>query len=260
MDRCLIINRLNSLSLNLKAKSKLDEEISAMMKKLVHEKTRPIIKLDQFDSEHKRVFVLKKVGDAPIKPVKVLAIVVPVYKKKKKEYEENLARYNEAVCAAEEEYYTTFGEEREALRQADNKEREDAIQEITSELDKVRNKLDEITKTIEAEDIIGVSLKNVADVQLLIDIFDNRRADTIKEAVNILFEDKHRKRMEELQELHVCLTKEAKEAAENAEDSAREAIRIANEAMERADEAYSKAQSAYEAAENNYNGTYGDDD
>ena len=45
------------------------------------------------------------------------------------------------------------------------KEREDAIQEITSELDKVRNKLDEITKAIEAEDIIGVSLKNVADVQ-----------------------------------------------------------------------------------------------
>ena len=77
---------------------------------------------------------------------------------------------------------------------------------------------------------------------LLVEIFDNKRADTIKEAVNVLFEDKHRKRMEALYEEHVRLTQEAKDAAESAANSAEEAIKIAKEAMGHADKAYDNTQ------------------
>jgi hypothetical protein len=176
-----------------------------------------------------------------------------VYKKKKSVYEEELSKYNEAVQIAEKEYYATFKNERTALIQSDNKEREETIQNLTIELGKTKENLKAVNNAIEKEDIVGRSLKNSDDIQLLIDIFDNKRANSIKEAINILFEDKHRKRMEELQEWHVKLTEEAKEAAENAASSAEEAIRIAYEAMELAEEACNKAEDTYNEAEDTYN-------
>ena len=252
MERNQIIDRLNSLVANLSEKARLEQDISALAKKLNYEKTRPIKKVEFFDSTHKADFIASKVGDKPVKPTKALAILVPVYVKKKKEYEAELEKYNSEVQSAEKEYYITFENERKGLIEADNKEREAAIHDLSTKLEISKSKLEEIVELIEKEDIVGLSLKNTLDVQLLIEIFDNKRADTIKEAVNVLFEDKHRKRMEELQEEHVRLTQEAKDAAESAAESAEEAIKIAKEALERADEAYDKAQEAYREAEDAY--------
>ena len=252
MERNQIIDRLNSLVANLGEKARLEQDISTLAKKLNYEKTRSIKKVEYFDSTHKADFIASKVGDKPVKPTKALAILVPVYLKKKKEYEAELEKYNSAVQSAEKEYYITFEHERNALIEADNKEREMAIQDLSTRIEVSKSKLEEIVELIEKEDIIGPSLKNILDVQLLVEIFDNKRADTVKEAVNVLFEDKHRKRMEELQEEHVRLTQEAKDAAESAAESAIEAIKIAKEALERADEAYDKAQEAYREAEDAY--------
>ena len=252
MERNQIIDRLHSLLTNLNEKSKLEQDIPMLVKKLTYEKTRTVTKVENFDSAHKSQFIESKVGDKPAKPVKALAIIVPVYLKKKKEYETELEKYNAAVQSTEKEYYATFEKERKDLIEKDNKEREIAIKELSLKLETSKTRLKEIVLLIEKEDIIGLSLKNILDVQLLIEIFDNKRADSIKEAVNALFEDKHRKRMEELQAEHVRLTKEAKDAAESAAESAAEAIRIANEALDRADEAYDKAEDAYREAENAY--------
>ena len=252
MERNQITERLHSLVANLNEKARLEQEISTIVKKLNHEKTRPIKKVEYFDSTHKSDFIASKVGDKPVKPTKALAILVPIYVKKKKEYEAELEKYNAAVHSAEKEYYITFEKERNALIEADNNEREATIQELSAKLEVSKGKLEELVVLIEKEDIVGLSLKNILDVQLLIEIFDNKRADTVKEAVNVLFEDKHRKRMEELQEEHVRLTQEAKDAAESAADSAEKAIKIAKEALDRADEAYNKAQEAYREAEDAY--------
>ena len=252
MERNQIIERLHSLVVNLNEKTRLEQDISTLVKKLNYEKTRSIKKVEHFDSTHKSDFIASKAGDKPVKPTKALAILVPVYVKKKKEYESELEKYSSAVQSAEKKYYITFEQERNALIEADNNEREAAIQELSAKIGVSKSKLEEIVILIEKEDIIGLSLKNNLDLQLLIEIFDNKRADTIKEAVNVLFEDKHRKRMEELQAEHVRLTQEAKDAAESAADSAKKAIKIAKEALERADEAYNKAEEAYREAEDAY--------
>lgn len=249
MERNEILDRLHSLVNNLNEKGNLEQDIDSLSKKINYEKTRTIKKVESFDSTHKAQFIVSKAGKEPTKPKKVLAIIVPVYIHKRNEYKAEMDRYNSAVQSAEKEYYRTFEKERKELIEIDKRERETAIQELTFKLDTAKGKLESITALIEQEDIIGISLKNVLDVQLLIAIFDNKRADTIKEAVNVLFEDKHRKRMQELQEEQIRLTKEAKEAAENAADSAEEAIKIAKEALERADEAYDKAQNAYQEAQ-----------
>ena len=252
MERNQIIDRLHALAANLNEKARLEQDISVLAKKLNYEKTRSIKKVEYFDSTHKADFITSKVGEKPVKPTKALAILVPVYLKKKKEYEAELEKYNSAVQSAEKEYYITFENERNALIESDNEEREMAIQDLSTRIEVSKSKLEEIVELIEKEAIIGPSLKNILDVQLLVEIFDNKRADTVKEAVNVLFEDKHRKRMEELQEEHVRLTQEAKDAAESAAESAKEAIKIAKEALERADEAYDKAQEAYREAEDAY--------
>ena len=252
MERNQMIDRLNSLVANLNERARLEQDISTFVKKMNYEKTRSIKKVEYFDFAHKSDFIASKAGDKPLKPAKALAILVPVYVKKKKEYEAELEKYSSAVQSAEKEYYITFEKERNALIEADNNEREAAIQELSAKLEASKSKLEEIVILIEKEDIVGRSLKNIFDVQLLVEIFDNKRADTIKEAVNVLFEDKHRKRMEELQEEHVRLTQEAKDAAESAADSAEEAIKIAKEALDRADEAYDKAQKAYREAQDAY--------
>lgn len=242
MERDQILNRLKVLVTNLNEKNRLEQDVDLFLMKINYEKTRTIKKVEYFDSTHKSQFITSKAGEKPIKPAKALAIVVPVYIKKKKEYEAELERYSASVQSAEKEYYSTYEKDRSDLIEADNKERKVAIQEWTLKLNNAKSKLESAIVLIEQEDIIGLSLKNVLDVQLLIEIFDNRRADTIKEAVNVLFEDKHRKRMEELQEEHVRLTKEAAESAEKA-------IKIAKGALERADEAYDKAQDAYSEAQ-----------
>lgn len=247
-----IIKRLNKLVANLSEKSNLEQSIALFNEKLNYEKLRPQYKLDYFDSTHKTKFIKSKVGEQPAKPSTALAIIVPVYRKKKKEYENELEKYNRAIKAAEKEYYVEFEKERQNLIEADNQERETAIRELTLNIESAKEKLHPIVIAIDQEDIIGQSLKNISDIQLLIEIFDNKRADSIKEGVNVLFEDKHRKKMEEYQEEQLRLTREAQEAAENAEASADEAISIAQQALDRANEAYDRADEAYDEARDAY--------
>ena len=163
MERNQIIDRLNSLVANLNEKAGLEQDISTSAKKLNYEKTRPIKKVEYFDSTHKSNFIASKAGDKPVKPTKALAILVPVYVKKKKEYEAELEKYNSAVQSAEKEYYITFEKERNALIEADNNEREAAIQELSARLEASKSKLEEIVILIEKEDIVGRSLKNIFD-------------------------------------------------------------------------------------------------
>ena len=252
MDRNIIIDRLQFLESNLMKASRLKHDISIIEESLIYEKKRTIIKVEKFDALHKEEFIKSKVGEKPIHPKKLLAVVVPVYLKKKREYETALEQYNIALNVANQEYYSVFQKERRDLIEQDNREREKAIHDLELKLECIKNEFEATITLINQDDILGRSLKNTSDIRLLIDIFDNKRADSIKEGVNVLFEDKHRKKMEELQAEQVRLTQEAKEAAESAADSAEEAIGIAKEALERADEAYSKAQDAYREAQDAY--------
>ena len=120
--------------------------------------------------------------------------------KKKKEYEAELASYQQALRLAEEAYLSAYRLERQAIMEEEAAAKKKAKDEITAVIDREQQKLNEIIGVIEQEDLIGQSLKNPDDIEDLIEIFDNRRADSVKEAVNVLVEDRHRQRMEELQE------------------------------------------------------------
>jgi hypothetical protein len=252
MDRNEVVSRLHVLREKISQKEKLLSNIQLYRAALRDRENRPNVKLRDFDQSHKEKFIYMRVGEKPVKPNPALAIVVPVYLKKKKEYEAELESYQQALRRAEEAYLSSYRLERQAIMEEEAAAKKKATDEIAASIDSEQQKLNQVIGAIEGEDLVGQSLKNPDDIEALIEIFDNRRADSIKEAVNVLIEDKHRQRMEELQEEQVRLTQEAKDAAERAENSANEAIRLAKEAMDRADEAYDRADEAYREAEDAY--------
>ena len=243
-----IRSRLSDLATNLIAQSQLEKSINSYKQALQYEKTRPSKKVEQFDSTHKDQFIYSKVGEKPVKPNKAMVILLPVYLKKKKEYDEALEIYNSAVQRATNKYFRTYEIERQALLDADNQERASAIEELTTKINSAEQKLASIVEAIEQEDIISAAFKTMPDVQLLIAIFYNQRADSIKEAINILCEDKHHQRMEELQEENIRLMQETKATAEEALRRSDEAFNKAIEALNRANDAYDRAEDAYREA------------
>ncbi len=249
MEVKAIVERLQRLAQNLSDRIQLEQQLSSLQKRLQHEENQANDKLNQFDSMHKDKYISKKAGEMPKKPNKALAIILPVFTKKKKEYDAAVEKRKARIKAAENEYYSAFEGERRSLIEAYNKEREAVIEKYSLSIDEINGKLDSVNSQIENEEIVGASMKNLSDIQLLVEIFDNKRADSIKEAVNVILEDEHRKRMEELQAEQVRLAKEAKEAAEHAEECAIHATEVARGALDRADEACDAAQDAYREAQ-----------
>ena len=108
MGRNAIVYRLQLLESNLKEAEILRRDISTIAENLDYEQNRAIIKVEKFDALHKEEFIKSKVGKKPVRPKKLLAVVVPVYLKQKREYEALLDRYNIALNAAEQEYHIVF--------------------------------------------------------------------------------------------------------------------------------------------------------
>ena len=105
MDSIAAKSRLKDLATNLKSKFQLEQSISSFKASLHCEKTRPSKKLEQFDLANKQKFIYSKVGEKPETPKKSLAILVPVYLKKKKEYDEALKKYYSNMQSATNQYY-----------------------------------------------------------------------------------------------------------------------------------------------------------
>ena len=80
----------------------------------------------------------------------------------------------------------------------------------------------------------------------------DKRADNLKEAINLYHEEQHRSRIEEFAEEQLRLTEEAAQSSNEAAKYAREAAESAEEAIDRADGAYRRADEAYEKADDAY--------
>ena len=162
-----------------------------------------------------------------------------------------LKKYYSNMQSATNQYYRTYEKERHSILEEDNLNRAKTIEELTFQLNDAEKALASLSSVIDQENIVGESMKNISDVSALIEIFSNQRADSIKEAINVLYEDKHRKKMEALLKEQVRLTQEARDIAEDAQqvaydasEQARIAYRKAEQALDRADDAYREAQDA----------------
>ena len=244
MDVKDTISRLNLLLEWLIKLDSLQSELDKAKHALANAKGRPLRAVSAYDDEHKPSFIIERIGKEPEKPSKALVLAVPVYLKKKKEYEEKISAYRIAYQIVEKEYQKKHKDIREQLAEEELKERELQISQAESQLDKASSDYNEIQNTISTEEIISDNLKTASNVKMLISFFEEGRSDTIKEAINILFEEMHWQKIEALYKQQLELTEKIAALAKDADEKAEEALEVAYDAKELAEEAYSLAEEA----------------
>lgn len=244
MEKIEIINKLKQLLDKLKQQDLLEKEMLSAQKALSEAENKELTAVEEYDENHKPSYITERIGEEPQKPSKKLILAVPVYMKKKKEYDEKISSYRKAYSIVEEEYYKKHKDIREELDKQDRENKDELIQQAKESAEKAADKYARTKATVDSESIISQNLKEPTNVNMLITFFEDGRCDTMKEAINLLFEEKHRQRIELFCQQQLELTEKIAIIAKNADEKAEEALEIANEAKELAEEAYSLAEEA----------------
>lgn len=224
------------------------EEAKEHLKNL---RTKPLVAKSNFDTTKKDAFIEERIGIAPKAPKGAIKLAVPLYISKKI-YEKEYAKYVTSYKKSEQEYYAEFKDVREKLESEEKSALAYKIQFAEENVSNANEAYQTAKAALSANGIISNKLKDADIIQTLIEYFQNQRVDTIKEAVNLYYEEEHRKRLEAFAKEQVRLTTEATKQARCAADSAEEAIRRVDEAMRKAEEAYDRANEAYSEAQNAY--------
>lgn len=211
----------------------------------------PKTAVDQFDKEHFEPFMESKIGPKPQKPTGILNQTIIVSPAKKKDYKIQLAAYERLRTEKEQEYYSEYEDVRTRIEEEEQLEIDNRIKNAEKTHKEKKQEFNALDAEIHNADFLPDKFKTLPIVQELLDYFLDNRVDTIREAINLHFEELHRRKLEEFAEQQVRLTEEAAESARSAaecaseaKDRAEEAIRIAQEAYDRANEAYDEAQNA----------------
>ncbi len=148
--------------------------------------------LKSFDEEHKEAFLEKELGKKPKKPLLIKAMLWPLYASLKKEYEQKKAVYEEAYPKALARYEKLYEKERESLRTLDKEEYGEAVERAESAYRAVHHRLRLAKQALDEDDLLSDEMKNKEVLKSLLRILEDRRADTMKEAVNLWYEEQRR--------------------------------------------------------------------
>ena len=259
MDRNECIRILKDLLAQIESLSSATSDLDMAKAELNELYTKSPSAVRDFDSTQKKAFIESKVGHEPTKPKGAIKLAVPVYLSKKKAYDKTYADYMERYKKAEKEYYAEYKDTREKLESEEKATIAFEIQLAEDALNRAIEKYQSAAALLSENEVLSEKLKNALIVATLIEYFQDQRVDCIKDAVNLYYEEEHRKRLEAFAEEQVRLTAEAAEqarlaaiSASDAADSAEEALRRVDEAMRKAEEAYDRANEAYSEAQSAY--------
>lgn len=251
MDRNESLSLLNDLIIQIEQVDDASSKLQAAKDQLYECSSKTLSALDDFDNIEKIKYIKSRVGIAPEKPKGAIKLAIPLYLSKLKAYKKEYDKYLECYMNAEKEYYEEFKDIREKIDSEEKATLEYETQLARDAFQVASNKYDCAVQKLQKNDLISEKLKDIAIIQKLIDYFHDYRADNIKEAVNLYYEEEHRIRLEEYAKEQVRLTYEANEQARMAIEIANEAaenveeiLQKINEAMEKAEEAYNRADSA----------------
>lgn len=233
------VSKLYELLNNLKAKESISSELSIAKIVLSQVETTFESQLQAFDTEHKDAFIHARIGMPPKKPSRVVLLL------QKGKYTNLAEEYQKKYALVEKDYFLANKEKREELREADQialaKEKEKARERVQT----LEAELAELEPLIAADDTVIDTYKRVPIIALFITYFETGRVDTVKEAINLMFDErrkdeeaqkaeKYRAEMLDLEKKRLAAEKERleqeKRRAEAAEDAADYAMLAAIEA------------------------------
>ena len=209
-------------------------------------------KLKKFDDEHKDAFITGRIGPKPIKPSGVIKLAIPVYLVKKSKYETAIANYDRMYPLAEATYREKYASERAQLAEEDKNEKQQAISSQETTVAVIQKKYETAKAAFEDNDLLSDRLKSKDIVSQLIEFFEDHRADTLKEAINLWYDEKRKDEEEAKAEAYrqemLELEEERVRAAQSAEEYARMQYEEARDAAEYARQAADDEKEAADAA------------
>lgn len=252
LNREEIISELQTLLSEIQKVANAELSLTIAKSKYSNAINRKPTKVANFDIAYKEQYIISKIGQAPEKPKGIIKLAVPIYLSKKKEYDKLYNEYTVRYQLTEQQYYTEYSDQRSKLESDERAEISHCTQLAETEKHEAMEALKTAKKTLAENSLLSDELKTKETVEDIIKYLQNQRVDTIRDAVNLYYEEQHRRKLEALAEKQVHLAEDAAEYARQAAASAREAANSAQEAITRADEAYNKADAAYFEAQNAY--------
>jgi hypothetical protein len=239
------INELSTLERLLEKLEKRDnclEALNQVQETLeVLAKDEPSERLVAFDEEHKIAFIESKIGAKPPMPKGILRVVPQVYLYKKKKHD----TYEKVYPLAESAYREAYAKERGTIIKEDEEIRQRELTINNSKLERLKAEYDIAEKSVENDSLLSADMKQTAIIKTLIKYFQDKRADSLKEAVNLWYDEKRKDEEEQRAEEHRKEMKRIEEERLRAEEEAAEYARMQYEAAEEAAE-YAR-QAAYNA-------------
>ncbi len=217
--------------------------------------------LENFDDSHLEEFVEEKIGKEPVAPGGLIVLALPVYLVQKAQYDSAIANYKKMRPLAEAAYREAYHDQREELKKKDQEEYEKNLDEAKKRVSLAEKRLKKAKDAYAAEDTVSESLKKTEIIEKIVLYLEEGRADDMKEAVNLYYEeqrkdeearkaDEHRKKIIELEEEQVRAAQAAEEYAAMQYEEAQQAKMYAMEAADAARDAANDAASAVDAANN----------
>ena len=218
-------------------------------------------KLSTFDKENKDQYIHNIVGDEP----KQLSKWNPLShtKRKKEEMRAAVEDYNQKLAQATAQYYEEYKNKRLQLEYEDSNDKELMIKDSNALLESATLQKEKAEVAWKANTLLSEKLRNSHVIKHLIEYFEDGRVDSLKEAVNLYYDDiykekesklaeEHRQKLEQIINNQNESIQYAISVAKDALSTASEALEIANDAMDRADDAYYRADSSSSSSSDDY--------
>ena len=197
----------------------------------VFSQTDPLMDFDCIQIEQ---YLIEKAGTEPKKAFFNIG-------KKKVEYESAMQQWRSKVNEAKKSYYVDKKDERDSIK--NNYETELKTKKLTVE--KLSEEWKEVDDKLKKSDLnLGKDFYELTATEQLLNILRSRRADSIKEALNIYYLEERLGGIEKTLEMQEGEIQSTKSLANDAIAKAKEAFDLAREAYDMAEIAESKADDA----------------
>lgn len=194
--------------------------------------------LADFDKVQLEQYILDKAGAEPKKAFFNIG-------KKKIAYESAMQQWSTKVEDAKVSYYDDKKEERESIK----KNYETELKAKKKLVEKFEAEFKESGEKLKKADLdLGDDFTSLIDTEKLLKILKSKRADSLKEALNIFYLGKQIDEIGKTLEMQEAEIRETNLLATDAMTKAKESFELAESASRRADDAYRLADDAYSEA------------
>lgn len=209
-----LIEELENLLKKQTLVEELSEKINAEENQLMYLQSINAYALEEFDRKHKESYISSHAGEAPREP---LLFGHAKWEQDYREWQKRRSYY-------EEEYYKYYQSERKELDMNTIYEKRRIVSEKIHELkDEYQSAL---KKALESDVSFGPDLQSSTNISTIISFLRSHRADTLKEAVNLLSTEFHHQRVEKsindinnrIDSLEKCIKSDKDEVEEELEE------------------------------------------